>query len=402
MTNQQLIDIAQRAFLANYRQAPIVLVEGKGCRVKDADGRSYLDLCAGIAVVSVGHGHPRLAQAIFEQASRLMHTSNLFFNERSIALADELKRRTAFARFYFCNSGAEANESLLKLARRHHHGRGDGKRVEIVSALSSFHGRTMGALSMTGQPKYHEGMGPLVPGVQHVPYGDASALERAVTERTAAVLLEIIQGEGGVVEASDEYLKTARRLCDERGALLMFDEVQTCYGRTGRFLGREHSGVVPDACALAKGMASGFPIGAMAVSEELANALPPGSHASTFGGNPLACAAALAVLAIFDDERLVDNAESVGAYLGEQLAQLARELPSATEARGRGLLRGIKLAPGVPPAATLARVREGGVLLSLAGADVLRFTPPLCVTRAEIDEGLAVVRKVLEQPPREG
>jgi predicted acetylornithine/succinylornithine family transaminase len=402
MTNQQLIDIAQRSFLANYRQAPIVLVEGKGCRVEDADGRSYLDLCAGIAVVSVGHGHPRLAQAVFEQAGRLMHTSNLFFNERSIALAAELQRRTPFARFYFCNSGAEANESLLKLARRHHHGRGDGKRVEIVCAFSSFHGRTMGALSMTGQPKYHEGMGPLVPGVQHVPYGDAAALERAVTARTAAVLLEPIQGEGGVVEASADYLKTARRLCDERGALLMFDEVQTCYGRTGRFLGREHSGVLPDACALAKGMGSGFPIGAMAVSEQLANALPPGSHASTFGGNPLACAAALAVLAIFDEEKLVENADSVGAHLGEQLAQLARELPAVADARGRGLLRGVKLAAGVQPAATLARIREGGVLLSLAGADVLRFTPPLCVTRAEIDEGLEVVRKVLSEPPREG
>jgi predicted acetylornithine/succinylornithine family transaminase len=401
MNNQQLIDIAGRAFLANYKQAPIVLVEGKGCRVKDADGRSFLDLCAGIAVVSVGHGHPRLAQAIFEQAGRLMHTSNLFFNERAIALADELARRTPFARFYFCNSGAEANESLLKLARRHHHGRGDGKRVEIVSALSSFHGRTMGALSMTGQPKYHEGMGPLVPGIRHVPYGDLAALERAVSDRTAAVLLEVIQGEGGVVAASDDYLEAARRLCDERGALLMFDEVQTCYGRTGRFLGYEHSGVLPDACALAKGMGSGFPIGAIGVREELAHALPPGSHASTFGGNPLACAAALAVLAIFDEERLVQNADAVGEYLGEQLSQLASALPAAVEARGRGLLRGIKLAPGVAPAATLARIREQGVLLSLAGADVLRFTPPLCVTRAEIDEGLAVVRKVLEQPPRE-
>ena len=401
MGNQQLIDIAGRALLANYKQAPIVLVEGKGCRVKDAGGRSYLDLCAGIAVVSVGHGHPRLAQAIGEQAARLIHTSNLFFNERSIALADELKRRTPFARFYFCNSGAEANEALLKLARRHHYGRGDKARVEIVCALASFHGRTMGALSMTGQPKYHEGMAPLLPGIVHVPYGDAAALERAIGAQTAAVLLEPIQGEGGVVEASPEYLRAARELCDARGALLMFDEVQTCYGRTGRFLGREHSGVMPDACALAKGMGSGFPIGAIGVREELANALPPGSHASTFGGNPLACAAALAVLAIFDDERLVQNAEAVGDHLGERLAQLASELPAAMEARGRGLLRGIKLAPDVSPAATLARVREAGVLLSLAGADVLRFTPPLCVTREEIDEGVEIVRRVLEQPPRE-
>jgi acetylornithine/N-succinyldiaminopimelate aminotransferase len=328
-----------------------------------------------------------------------MHTSNLFFNERAIALAAELKRRTPFARFFFCNSGAEANESLLKLARRHHHERGEGKRIEIVSALASFHGRTMGALSMTGQMKYHEGMGPLVPGIRHVPYGDLAALEQAVSERTAAVLLEPIQGEGGVVAASDDYLRAARKLCDERGALLMFDEVQTCYGRTGRFLSREHSGVMPDACAMAKGMGSGFPLGAMAVSEQLADSLPPGSHASTFGGNPLACAAGLAVLSIFDDEQLVQNAEKVGDYLGKRLSELAMELPSVSEARGRGLLRGVKLADGVNPAATLARIRERGVLLSLAGADVLRFTPPLCVTAAEVDEGLEVVRAVLEQAP---
>jgi predicted acetylornithine/succinylornithine family transaminase len=402
MTNQELIDIAQRAFLANYRQAPIVLVEGKRCRVKDVEGKSYLDLCAGIAVVSVGHGHPRLAQAIAEQAGRLIHTSNLFFNERSIALADELKRRTPFARFYFCNSGAEANESLLKLARRHHHGRGDGERIEIVSALASFHGRTMGALSMTGQARYHEGMGPLVPGIRHVPYGDLDALEAAVGKRTAAVVLEPIQGEGGVVVGSDEDLTGARDLCDERGALLMFDEVQTCYGRTGRFLGREHSGVMPDACAMAKGMGSGFPLGAMAVTEQLANALPPGSHASTFGGNPLACAAGLAVLSIFDEEHLVQNADTVGEHLGRRLSELAAELPSVSEARGRGLLRGVKLAPSVNPAATLARARERGVLLSLAGADVLRFTPPLCVTTAEIDEGIEVVRDILQEPPAAG
>ena len=402
MTNQELIDLANRNFLANYRQAPIVLVEGKGCRVKDADGKSYLDLCAGIAVVSVGHGHPRLARAIGEQAARLMHTSNLFYNERAPELADQLRRRTGFDRFYFCNSGAEANESLLKLARRYHHERGDGKRIEIVCALASFHGRSMGALSMTGQPKYHVGMGPLVPGIRHVPFGDLAALDAAVTELTAAVVLEPIQGEGGIVAASDDYLRGVRKLCDERGALFMLDEVQTCYGRTGRFMGREHSGVMPDACALAKGIASGFPLGAMATTEKLANALPPGSHASTFGGNPLACAAGLCVLSIFDDEQLVQNADEVGSYLGARLAQLASGLPAVADARGLGLLRGVRLQPGIHPGATLARIRERGVLLSLAGADVLRFTPPLCVSKAEIDEGLETVRAVLEQPPREG
>jgi acetylornithine/N-succinyldiaminopimelate aminotransferase len=402
MTNEELIQIAGKSFLANYRQAPIVLVEGKGCRVRDVEGTSYLDLCAGIAVVSVGHGHPRLARAIGEQAARLMHTSNLFYNQRSIELAAELQRRTVFDRFFFCNSGAEANESLLKLARRYHHDRGDAQRIEIITALSSFHGRTMGALSMTGQLKYHHGLEPLLPGVRHVPYDDLAALDAAVNERTAAVVLEPIQGEGGVIVASDEYLRGARKLCDARGALLMFDEVQTCYGRTGRFLGREHSGVVPDACALAKGIASGFPLGAMAVSEKLAHGLPPGSHATTFGGNPLACAAGLAVLQIFDEENLVQNAEAMGQHLAGRLTELAARFDSIAEARGRGLLRGLRLAHSVDPGATLAAIRKQGVLLSLAGANVLRFTPPLCVTRDEIDEGLLAVEKVLAQPPRVG
>jgi predicted acetylornithine/succinylornithine family transaminase len=399
MTNQDLIAIANQSLLANYRQAPFVLVEGKGCRVSDVEGRSYLDLCAGIAVVSVGHGHPRLSAAIAEQASRLMHTSNLYFNQRSIELAAELKRRTIFERFYFCNSGAEANEAMLKLARRYFYDRGDKQRVEFVSAVASFHGRTMGALSITGQTKYQEGMQPLVPGCSQVPFNDLAALAAVVNERTAAVVLEPIQGEGGIAVASDEYLRGARALCDERGALLLFDEVQTGYGRTGRFLAREHSGVVPDACSLAKGIGAGFPLGAMAVTAKVQNGLPPGTHATTFGGNPLACAAGLAVLAIFDEERLVNNAQEVGAYLGDKLQELTT-LASVDEARGLGLLRGLRLSAEVDPVATLAMIREQGVLLSIAGGDVLRFTPPLCVTRSEIDEGLKVVKAVLASAPR--
>jgi acetylornithine/N-succinyldiaminopimelate aminotransferase len=400
MTQSHLIETAKRSFLASYRQAPIVLTEGKGVRLRDIAGREYLDMCAGIAVVSVGHGHPKLAAAIGAQAARLMHTSNLFYNDRAIALAAELQKRTPFSRFFFCNSGAEANEALLKLARRYFYDRGDKQRVELVATLNSFHGRTMGALSLTGQPKYHEGMAPLVPGVSHVAYGDLEAMKSAVTERTAAVIVEVVQGEGGVVSASDAYLKGLRELCDSRGALLFYDEVQTCYGRTGKFLGCEHSGVIPDACSLAKGIASGFPLGVMAVGEHLANALPPGSHATTFGGNPLACAAALAVLEIFDEEKLVDNAAKVGAHLGAQLERVAaasREKGGAVnEARGKGLLRGLRVADNYDPAALLGAIREAGVLLSIAGGNVLRFTPPLTVTAAEIDEAVAIVERVLQ------
>ena len=397
MNTQEWIDMANHSLFGNIRPAQIVFTEGHGCRVSDVEGRHYLDLCAGIAVVSVGHGHPQLADAIATQARRLMHVSNLFYNDRCIALADAMVKQTGFGRMFFCNSGAEANEALLKLARRHHYDKGDKARTRIVATLNSFHGRTMGALSMTGQTKYHEGMAPLVGDIDHVPYGDLEAMKAVVNEKTAAVLVEPVQGEGGVVVPPEGYLQGLRQLCDERGALLLFDEVQTGYGRTGRFLAREWSDVWPDACALAKGIGGGFPLGAMAVSEALANALPPGTHATTYGGNALAAAAGLAILEIVEREQLVQRAEQRGNYLAQKLAAIAADpaIPAAVSSRGVGLLQGLVLAPSVLPAAVLADIRDQGVLLSLAGGNVLRFTPPLCVSEAELDEGLAVVRQVL-------
>jgi predicted acetylornithine/succinylornithine family transaminase len=401
-TSDELLRDAAQALLPNYRPPPFVLARGKGCRLEDTDGRSYLDLSGGIAVVSVGHAHPKLASAIAEQASRLMHTSNLFYNDRAIALASALTSRTEFDRAFFCNSGTEANEAMLKLARRHFYEQGDTDRTEIVGTFGSFHGRTMGSLTMSGQDKYHRGVAPLVGGVRHVPYGDADALREVLGPRTAAVIVEPVQGEGGVIAADDEYLRQVRRACDDAGAMLLFDEVQTGYGRTGRFLAAEHSGVIPDACSLAKGIGGGFPLGAMLVRERFAGGLPPGSHATTYGGNPLACAAGLAVLDIFDEERLVDHAAEAGEHLGGHLDAMARDedLPAAVEARGRGLLRGIRLADEVDPAATLRALRERGVLATLAGGNILRFVPPLVITRQEIDEGLDAVRAVLRDAPR--
>jgi predicted acetylornithine/succinylornithine family transaminase len=398
MTNEASVSAAREVLLGNYRSSPFVFTEGKGCRLKDVEGKSYLDLCAGIAVVSVGHCHPELTAAIAEQAGRLMHVSNLFYNDRCIELAQELVRRTPFAKFFFCNSGAEANETLLKLARRYHFERGDKERTTIIAAYSSFHGRSMGALTMTGQTKYQEGMGPMVGGVEHVPYGDLAALRKLVGPRTAAVILEPVQGEGGVVAAPPEYLRGVRELCDSAGALFMLDEVQTGYGRTGRFLAQEHSGVIPDAVALAKGIAGGFPLGAVGVRSALSGGLPPGTHGTTYGGNPLACAAALAVLRIFDRERLVENAERMGAYLGERLAVLAADesLPAASEARGIGLLRGLAIAPAYDPAPILAEIRQRGVLLSIAGGNVLRFSPPLTISQGEIAEALLAVEASLK------
>lgn len=397
MDNKQLIGVASDVLLGNYRSAPIVFKEGKGVRLKDADGKSYLDLVAGIAVVSVGHCHPELVKAISEQAAKLMHVSNLFFNERSIELAAQLTKRTPFSKFFFCNSGAEANEALLKLARRYHYGKGDKQRTKIITALSSFHGRSMGALSMTGQPKYHEGMGPMLPDVEHVPYGDLEALSRAVDKRTAGVILEPVQGEGGVVAATAEYLLGAREICDRQGALFLLDEVQTGYGRTGRFLAAEWSGVVPDAVALAKGIAGGFPFGAVGFRDHLSGALPPGSHGTTYGGNALACAAALAVLRIFDSEQLIKNAEIVGAHLGARIDAMVADptLSAVAASRGMGLLRGIAVSEAYDPAAIVADIRARGVLVSIAGGSVLRISPPLVITAKEIDEGLDVIEAAL-------
>ncbi|MDB4971733.1 MAG: Acetylornithine aminotransferase [Myxococcaceae bacterium] len=393
----RLIETAKRVQLQNYRPAPVVLSEGKGARVRDVEGREYLDLAAGLAVTSVGHGHPTLARAIGEQAARLMHVSNLWYNDRGIELAERLTQRTGFDRAFFCNSGTEANEALFKLARYYHFSRGDVARIGVVSTLSSFHGRTMGALTLTGQIKYHEGMGPLIGGVSHVPYGDLAAMRAAVSATTAAIIVEPIQAEGGIFVPPEGYLAGLRELCDQTGTLLLLDEVQTGCGRTGTFLGAEQSQVQADACSLAKGIAGGFPLGAMLIREKLAGALPPGTHASTFGGNPLAAAAALAVLDIFEEERVLDNVVARGRELAQALQGIVRDFPgAAVEARGMGLLQGIVLGKGIDPAQALARVREQGALATLAGGNVLRICPALTITQAELSEGLAHVRAAFD------
>lgn len=390
---ERLIETAKRVQLQNYRPAPVVFTEGRGARLRDVDGREYVDLAAGLAVTSVGHGHPKLAQAIGEQAARLMHVSNLWYNDRGIELAEQLTKRTGFSRVFFCNSGTEANEALLKLARHHHFGAGHPERTAVVSTLASFHGRTMGALTLTGQVKYHEGMGPLVGGVSHVPYGDLAAMKAVVNETTAAVIVEPIQAEGGIHVPPAGYLAGLRELCDRTGALLLFDEVQTGCGRTGTFLAAQGVGVEADACSLAKGIAGGFPLGAMLVRERFANALPPGTHASTFGGNPLACAAGLAVLQIFDEERVLENVLARASELSAACASIVRDYPAlAVEARGVGLLQGVALARGVDPMGALAAVREQGALVTLAGGNVMRICPALTITQEELRDGLARVK----------
>lgn len=390
-----LLATAQKRLYPNYKPAPIVLARGKGCEVFDVDGRRWLDLAAGVAVCSVGHAHPKYARAIAEQASRLVHVSNYFYNEENILLADELAAKSGFARAFFCNSGAEANEAMFKLARRHFFARGETKRTRFIAFHNAFHGRTMGAVSLTGTPKYREGFGG-VEGVTHVAYGDLDAVKAELRDDVAAVIVEPVQGEGGVLPAPPGFLEGLRAMTNERGALLLVDEVQTGIGRTGHWFGFQATGIRPDAISLAKGLGGGCPIGAMLTTEELSGALPPGTHGSTYGGNPLACAAARTVLSILEEERLVQGAAEKGERLGAMLSQLARDLPEVCEGeRGAGLLRGLVMKPGLVAREVLPKVADAGVLLTAAGDRVLRFTPPLVVTESELTEGVGAVRKVL-------
>ena len=393
-TSAELLAIAAKRLYPNYKPAAMVLSRGRGCELFDVDGRRWLDLCAGVAVCSVGHAHPKHVKAIAEQAARLMHVSNYFFNEENIRLADELCEKSGMARAMFCNSGAEANEALFKLARRHAFANGE-QRTKIVAFHNAFHGRTMGALSMTGTPKYREGFGEIA-GVVHVAYGDLDAVKAQMGKDVAAVIVEPVQGEGGVLPAPAGFLSGLRALCTEHGALLLMDEVQTGIGRLGRWFGFQDTGAMPDAISLAKGLGGGFPVGAMLTTEALAGALPPGTHGSTFGGNPLASAAARSVLSILEEEGLVPLAKQKGERLSAMLKTLAEELPAVCEGeRGEGLLRGLVLKPGFVVRDILPKLADAGVLLTAAGERVLRFSPPLVVTEGELAEGVTAVRKVL-------
>jgi acetylornithine/N-succinyldiaminopimelate aminotransferase len=360
MFQNDLVALGQSHLYPNYRQPPLVLTRGEGARVWDAAGKQYFDLFAGIAVSTLGHGHPRLCAAIAEQAKRLIHVSNYFYNQPNVELASKLCRATGMQRVFFCNSGTEAIEASLKLARRHFFAKGEGERLRVIAFDNSFHGRTLGALAATGQPKYRDGFGPL-PGVTHVPYGDVARVRQEMGPDVAGILVEPLQGEGGVLPAPPGFLAALRDIVDEAGALLIADEVQTGVGRTGKFLGFEHDGVKADVVALAKGLGGGVPIGAMLCGQGLADALPPGSHGSTFGGNPLASAAALAVLEVLEQEQLLEKVQQLGAWLERRLGELAtRHARLVSTTRGRGLLRALVLKDDVDARALRSEERRFG------------------------------------------
>ena len=397
MSSEELIASGQRLLINNYGRAPIVMARGAGCELWDSDGRRYLDMTAGIAVCILGHGHRGLAAAIAEQAGRLHHTSNLYYIELQIRLAEALARRAFAGKIFFCNSGTEANEAALKLARRYQAVvRGKPNRVELVAFEKSFHGRTMGALSVTGQAKYRQGFGPMLADVRFIPFADLDAARAAIGDRTCAVIAEPIQAEGGINLPPPGYLQELRRLCSERGALLIFDEVQTGVGRTGTFYAFEREAMVPDIVTLAKGLAGGVPMGAMVASAEVERAFEPGTHAATFGGNPLASAAALYVQQAIDERGLLAHCHDMGAYLGSALSRMAeRRRPKARGTRGRGLLQGLVLEGDAGP--VVRKAQERGLLLSVAGGQVVRFAPPLVVEKPEIDEALAILDEVIAE-----
>ncbi len=395
MSQDDLVKLGQAHLYPNYRQPPLVLTRGEGSRVWDAAGKQYFDLFAGIAVSTLGHAHPVLAAAIAAQAKQLIHLSNYFYNQPNVELAAKLTRLTGMDRVFFCNSGTEANEALLKLARRHFYNKGQAERLRIIAFDNAFHGRTLGALAATGTPKYREGFGPML-GVTHVPYGDVARVRQEMGPDVAAILVESIQGEGGVLPAPPGFLQALRDVVDEAGALLLADEIQTGIGRTGKFLGFEQYGVKADALSLAKGLAGGVPIGAMLCRASLSEALPAGSHGSTFGGSPLASAAALAVLDTIEKEHLLEAAQARGAQLAERLVGLTQKYPKLIAgSRGVGLLQALVLKDDVDARAVLGKLQDAGVLVTIAGGQALRFTPALTITSAELGDALDVLDRVL-------
>ena len=389
------IDQADKYMFRTYGRFPITLVRGDGCRVWDEEGKEYLDFVGGIAVCALGHSSSLVIRTLEKQAGTLVHVSNLYYTRPQVDLARLLVENSFADRVFFCNSGAEANEAAIKLARRYAKEKLGSEKNVIISMDNSFHGRTMATLSATGQKKVQTGYDPLLGGFKFVPFDDLGKLDQAMDESVCGVILEPIQGEGGVVCPAPDYLKGVRELCLDRGVLLIFDEVQVGMGRTGKLFAHEHYGIAPDIMTLAKALGNGLPIGAMLSTEELSFAFGPGSHASTFGGTPLVTAVSETVLRTILEEGWIDHCDAVGSYFKEGLERLARKHDSIREVRGLGLILGVELTG--PCAEVVDACMEAGFLINCAHDNVLRFIPPLIVERAEIDSLLEALDAILER-----
>ncbi len=393
MKNSDIINKTNKYVAATYGRYPIALVKGSGARVWDADGKEYLDFVSGLAVCNLGHCHPAVTKAIKDQAETLIHVSNLYHIPPQAELAELLVKNSFADKVFFCNSGAEANEAAIKLARRYSFDKHGPGRHEIITMQASFHGRTMATISATGQEKFSHGFEPLLPGFKHVPFDDIKALEDAIDEKTCAVMLEPIQGEGGVNIPSDGYLKSVRALCDKKGVLLILDEVQVGMGRTGKLFAYEHCRIEPDIISLAKGIAGGVSMGAMMAKDEVMNSFVPGTHASTFGGNPLASAAGVATIRTITESGVLENCRDMETLLRTELKKLQSKYPFITDVRGKGLIYGMELE--IEGGDLVKDALGKGLLLNCAAGTVLRFLPPLTITKGEIKEMITILDSLL-------
>lgn len=388
-----IIDIADKVFVNTYTRNQICLIKGQGVTLWDSNGKSYTDFLAGIAVCVLGHCHPAVAKAVSNQAKKLVHVSNLFYTEPQTELAQKLVELCFADQVFFCNSGAEANEAAIKLARKYFKDQDQPERYQIIAMKDSFHGRTMATIAATGQKKIQAGFEPMVEGFDHVAFNDIKAVEKAVTDKTCAIITEPIQAEGGIITPDSGYLKALRDLCDNKGILLIYDEVQTGMCRTGTFFAHEQMGAAPDIMTLAKGLANGLPIGAMLATQKVGAAFTPGSHASTFGGTPLVTAAALAVIKAMEDEKILENVRTVSAYFSDQLNELKQRHACIEEIRGMGLILGLKLKVDAAP--YVKACMEKGYLINCAQPQVLRFVPPLIIEKQHVDGLISVLDEIL-------
>jgi len=397
MEMKKLLDDSEHYLMHTYNRFPVAIRKGRGMKVWGTDGKEYLDFLGGVAVNCLGHCHPKVVIAIQKQAQRLIHISNYFHIESQTKLAKILVENSFADKVFFCNSGAEANEAAIKLARRYFKEVSGKNKFEIITAFNSFHGRTLGTLSATGQEKFKIGFDPLVPGFTHVDFNDIGAIENAITKNTCAVMLEPIQGESGVKIPAPDYLGEVRKLCDRHGILLILDEVQTGMGRTGKLFAYEHSGITPDIMTLAKGLGGGVPIGAMLATDTVAAAFVPGTHGSTFGGNPLACSAAIATIdVLIEDGFILDQCKRMGEYFKKKLEELHKEFPSIiAEVRGVGLLIGMELTRDGAP--IVQACLERGLIINCTAGNILRFMPALIITEKEIDHLVDVLGQIFDR-----
>jgi len=394
MREKEIMASANEYIMNTYKRFPVVLTNGDGARLWDINGREYLDFVAGIAVCSLGHSHPQVVAAVKEQLDKLTHVSNLYYTQPQTQLAKLLVENSFADKVFFCNSGAEANEAAIKLARKYANENMGPDRFELITMKDSFHGRTMATITATGQEKFQYGFTPLLAGFTYVPFNDLKALEAAISDKTCGVMLEPIQGEGGVNIPNDNYLSEVRRICDRHGILLILDEVQTGIGRTGKLFAYEHSGIKPDIMTLAKALGNGLPVGAMMATDKVAKAFVPGNHASTFGGNPLAMVAAVAVIETILQGNILENCRKVGEYFLSQLKKLQQEYGIIIEVRGRGLMLALKL--DIEAADIVNECLQQGLLINSTGGKTLRFVPPLIITTHDVDRAIEVLDRVLE------